>query len=112
MLRPYRGTTVPARPRRWALARVHGASMRPTLQEADLLLLDRHAGVRPGSVVVVRLPDGTTAVKRAVHRDPAGWWVERDNPRAGVDSWSLGAVPDRDVLGVVRARLWPRPTAL
>ena len=67
--------------------------------------------MHPGAVVVVRLPDGTTAVKRAVHREPAGWWVERDNPRAGADSWSLGAVPGRDVLGVVRARLWPRPRA-
>lgn len=93
---------------RWALARVRGPSMQPTLRDGDLLLLDRSSPVRPGRLVVARLPDGTVAVKRAAHRDPDGWWVERDGG-AGVDSWSLGAaVPDDDVLGVVRARLWPR----
>ena len=64
--------------------------------------------LRLGAVlVVVRLPDRPLSVKRAVHREPAGWWVERDNPREGVDSWSLGAVPDEDVLAVVLLRYWP-----
>jgi hypothetical protein len=22
-----------------------------------------------------------------------GWWVERDNPREGLDSWAVGAIP-------------------
>jgi hypothetical protein len=33
--------------------------------------------------------------------------VERDNPAEGVDSWSVGAVADHDVLAVVRLRVWP-----
>jgi signal peptidase I len=44
------------------------------------------------------------AVKRAVHRVADGWWVERDNPREGVDSWSVGAVPEPDVIAVVVCR--------
>ncbi len=86
--------------------------MEPTLRDGDLLLVDQQARVNPGRLVVVTLPDGTVAVKRVVFwftPEPAGWWVERDNPREGVDSWTAGAIAPRAVLGVVRARLWPRP---
>jgi hypothetical protein len=51
-------------------------------------------------------------VKRAVRRDPDGWWVERDNPAEGVDSWSVGAIPDADVVARVLGRVWPRPRRL
>lgn len=81
--------------------------MQPTLYDGDRLLVRHGATPRVGQLVVVRLPDGVVAVKRATSNDGAGWWVERDNPSAGVDSWSVGAIPDADVLAVVRARLWP-----
>lgn len=82
--------------------------MRPTLHDGDRLLV-LHAGrPRVGRLVVVRLPDGVVAVKRAVRREPGGWWVERDNPDEGVDSWTVGAIPDADVVAVVLLRLWPR----
>jgi hypothetical protein len=89
--------------------------MLPTLRDGDLLLVRWGAAPRPGRVAVVRLPDDEsgrprpTSVKRLVRREDAGWWVERDSPVEGVDSWQLGALPDRDVLAVVLARLWPRP---
>lgn len=86
--------------------------MRPTLTDADLLLVARSRSVTPGALVVVRLPDATVAVKRATHLEPTGWWVERDNERVGVDSWTIGPVPRRDVLGVVVLRVWPRPAWL
>jgi signal peptidase I len=98
---------VPAPLALWGLAVVRGRSMQPTLYDGDRLLLRHGAPPRAGQLVVVRLPDGVVAVKRAVSHDAAGWWVERDNPREGVDSWSVGAIPDADVIGVVRARLWP-----
>jgi hypothetical protein len=82
--------------------------MEPTLRDGDVLLV--RAGTPPavGRLALVRLPDGRpTAVKRVVRREPDGWWVERDNPRAGVDSWQVGAVPDADVVARVLARLWP-----
>jgi hypothetical protein len=76
-------------------------------------LLVRHgARPRPGRLVVVRLPDGVVAVKRATRREPGGWWVERDNPAEGVDSWSVGAIPDADVVARVLGRVWPRPRRL
>jgi signal peptidase I len=95
----------------WGVAVVRGRSMQPTLYDGDRLLVRHGASPRVGDVVVVRLPDGVVAVKRATTRSRAGatdgWWVERDNPAEGVDSWSVGTVPDADVLAVVRARVWP-----
>ena len=92
---------------RVGMAVVHGRSMQPTLREGDRLLVRYDAMPTPGALVVVRLPDGTVAVKRALRREPEGWWVERDNPAEGVDSWAVGAIPDQDVVAVVLTRLWP-----
>jgi hypothetical protein len=89
--------------------------MLPTLRDGDLLLVRWRATPRPGRAAVVRLPDDAfgrprpPAVKRLVRRVDGGWWVERDSAVEGVDSWQVGAIPERDVLGVVLARLWPRP---
>jgi signal peptidase I len=92
----------------WGVAVVRGRSMQPTLHDGDRLLVQHGGSPRVGDLVVVRLPDGVVAVKRATRAEPGGaWWVERDNPREGVDSWVVGAVPAGDVLAVVRARLWP-----
>ena len=91
-----------------ALVRVRGASMEPTLHDGDLLLVRAEHSPDIGSLVVVRLPDRPgLSVKRLVGRDAAGWWVERDNPREGVDSWGVGAIAPTDVLAQVVARLWP-----
>ena len=85
--------------------------MQPTLQDGDRLLVLHGAAPRPGGrtggLVVVRLPDGVIAVKRATRREPDGWWVERDNPSEGVDSWQVGAIPEADVLARVLVRVWP-----
>ena len=93
--------------RRLGLAVVRGRSMEPTLREGDRLLVVHSGRLAPGRLCVVRLPDGTIAVKRAVRRERDGWWVERDNPSAGVDSWSVGTIPDDDVVARVLVRVWP-----
>jgi signal peptidase I len=98
---------------RWRTAVVRGRSMLPTLRDGDLLLVRYGRRPRPGSLVMVRLPEGRPlSVKRAVRRTPDGWWVERDNDTEGVDSWLVGAIPDGDVVAVAVARLWPRPRPL
>lgn len=81
--------------------------MQPTLCDGDRLLVLHGAAPRVGGLAVVRLPDGVVAVKRVTRRAAEGWWVERDNPREGVDSWSVGAIPDRDLLARVLVRFWP-----
>ena len=95
--------------KRLGIAVVRGRSMLPTLRDGDRLLVLHGAAPRLGRLAVVRLPEGVVAVKRATRREPAGWWVERDNQREGVDSWSVGAIPDEDVVALVLGRLWPRP---
>lgn len=87
--------------------------MLPTLCDGDLLLVRGGGDRRPGRLAVVRLPGGRPlSVKRLAHHDEQGWWVERDNPAEGADSWVFGAVPEDDVVAVVLARVWPRPRAL
>ncbi|GAA2755541.1 S24 family peptidase [Actinopolymorpha rutila] len=99
---------------RFGIAVVRGRSMQPTLRDGDRLVVryntSETAGepdvpVRPGSLVLVRLPHRPLSVKRLVRREPEGWWVERDNPHEGVDSWQVGAVPPQDLVAVVINRL-------
>lgn len=94
------------------IAVVRGRSMLPTLRDGDRLLVLHGGRPRVGHPAVVRLPGGVLAVKRVTRREARGWWVERDNPAEGVDSWSVGAVPDEDVVARVLLRLWPRPRRL
>ncbi len=96
------------RSRGFGLVRVVGRSMEPTLHHGDVLLVHWGMAPEPGRLAVVRLPgSGVLAVKRVLRREHDGWWVERDNPHEGVDSWSVGSVPDSDALGVTVGRLWP-----
>ena len=86
---------------------VSGRSMEPTLRDGDHLLVCWGMRPRPGRLVVVRLPDGPLSVKRATVLTADGWWVERDNPVEGVDSWQVGPVDMADVVATVLLRLWP-----
>jgi phage repressor protein C with HTH and peptisase S24 domain len=97
---------------RVGLAVVRGRSMLPTLRDGDRLLVLHGARPRLGRPAVVRLPGGVLGVKRVTRREQGGWWVERDNPEEGVDSWAVGAIPDDDVVARVLVRVWPRPRLL
>jgi type IV secretory pathway protease TraF len=88
--------------------------MRPTLEPGDRLLVRYAARVTAGRLVLARFPDGTLAVKRAEEQRETrsggpGWWLLSDNPDEGVDSRHRGVVAEEDVVGVVVARVWPRP---
>ncbi len=103
-------------PRKLGIALVHGRSMEPALHEGDRLLVLYGARPRRGRLAIVRLPNDSAgaprplAVKRLSRRDPEGgdgWWVERDNPREGLDSWSagVGAIPAACIRAQVLLRL-------
>jgi len=101
--------------RRYGLAVVEGRSMLPTLRSGDRLVVRYGGRPRAGRLAVVRLPQPAggppvLAVKRLAHHDGDGWWVTRDNAREGVDSWSVGAVPDDDVVATVTIGVWPPRT--
>lgn len=94
--------------------------MEPTLRAGDVLVVVRGPRPRLGRLAVVALPpdaDGIPrplAVKRVTRTDPADpgrYWVERDNPREGVDSWLVGSLPREAVRAVVLARLPRRLTS-
>jgi len=89
------------------MAVVRGRSMEPTLCDGDRLLIRYRGRVRPNGLIVVRLADRPIAVKRAERRVDGGWWVARDNPDEGVDSWTVGPVADDDVVASVIVRIWP-----
>lgn len=88
--------------------------MEPTLSAGDRVLVSYRRRPQPGELVVARFPDGAVVVKRASERrttrtgDP-GWWLLSDASDAGVDSRHRGVIADSDVVGVVLARVWPRP---
>jgi nickel-type superoxide dismutase maturation protease len=97
---------------RWPLVRVAVAerSMEPALRPGDWLLVWRSPHVRPGQIVVARHPGrpGMLLVKRAVRRQPDGWWLLSDNASAAtVDSRQFGPVPAGLIEGRVLGRYWP-----
>jgi hypothetical protein len=99
--------------RRLGVAVVSGRSMEPTLGDGDRVLVLWGGRPRAGRLAVVRLPASANgprpvSVKRVTGPapgEPGTWWVERDNADAGVDSWLVGGIPGRDVLGRVLLRL-------
>jgi nickel-type superoxide dismutase maturation protease len=95
----------------WALARVTGPSMSPTVRSGDRLLVRRADHVRPGDVVLARFPSRPEllVVKRVRRPAPGGHWVEGDNPFVADDSRAFGTAV---VVGRVLCRVWPRPGRL
>ena len=101
-------------PTAWAMARVTGPSMSPTVRSGDRLLVRRVTSpgtVRAGDVVLARVPTrpDLLVVKRVRYAVDGGHWVEGDNPFVTDDSRAFGTAV---VVGRVVARLWPRPGAL
>jgi hypothetical protein len=87
---------------------VRGRSMEPTLLDGDRLLVVPGGRPSAGRVAVVRLPGGRPlSIKRLAFPAEGGWWVERDNPADGVDSWQVGAIAERDVVAIAWLRYWP-----
>jgi nickel-type superoxide dismutase maturation protease len=108
------GESVPTPPAAWALVRVTGPSMSPTVRSGDRLLVRRvrsPSAVRPGDVVLARFParPDLLVVKRVRRVVPGGHWVEGDNPFVTDDSRAHGAAV---VAGRVVGRVWPRPGRL
>ena len=93
MRRP-RSAPASRRPSRLGLAVVRGRSMSPTLRDGDRLLVRYAAPPRPGQVRGGALRRRCRRRQAARPPRPDGWWVTRDNPREGRDSWSAGAVAE------------------
>ena len=98
----------------WALARVTGPSMAPTVRHGDRLLVRRvrpGTAIEAGAVVLARFPSRPEllVVKRVRRAVPGGHWVEGDNLLVTDDSRAYGPAL---IVGRVVARVWPRPGRL
>jgi nickel-type superoxide dismutase maturation protease len=86
---------------------VNGPSMVPALRSGDALLVRRGGRVRAGDIVVARFrtrPD-LLVVKRAIHQQDGGWWIQGDNQLIEDDSRRYGVA---DVIGRGVIRYYPR----
>ncbi len=86
--------------------RIEGDSMSPTLKEGDLVLVDPHARLGIGDIVVARHPfkQSVDIVKRIAEILPGERYILlSDNPDDGADSRQFGAIPAKDILGKAEA---------
>lgn len=91
--------------------------MSPTLEHGERLLAlsPQLVPVRPGRIVVFRriaqAADGPGHeqfyVKRALTREPGGWFVIGDGSTRSADSRRLGLIPEAEIEAVVVARIAP-----
>lgn len=88
------------------LIRVIGPSMQPTLRNGQIWCASR-GSIRPGHLIVFREPGrpALLTVKRAVSRNPDGWWVEGDNQDSSRDSRHYGPVADGEIVAILRFRV-------
>jgi len=97
---------------------VIGASMEPTLEQGDRVLVDlwsyRQRSPRGGEVALLASPAGLPIVKRvaaegtgADRGDGSDLWVLGDNPRASGDSREFGRVPEQRFRGRLCWCYWP-----
>jgi signal peptidase I len=93
---------------------VSGASMEPTFDNGDYLIIDELSyhfqKPQKGDVIVFRYPLDPSKyfIKRIIDiPKPGEYFVEGDNRGASYDSRSWGNVPEKNIIGRAFLRLWP-----
>ncbi len=82
--------------------------MNPTLRDGEVVLVDRHAAVEVGDIVVAKHPveQRSELVKRVASINERGhYFLIGDNPADSNDSRHFGAVTREYIKGKVVARL-------
>jgi len=89
-----------------------GKSMNPTLKDGEVVLVDRHARIEVGDIVIAKHPveQQSEIVKRVGRINERGhYFLVGDNPEDSNDSRHFGAVTREYIKGKVVARLgWAR----
>ena len=90
--------------------RIEGDSMSPTLEEGDLVLINPHAELKVGDIVVARHPfkESVKIIKRIAQILPGERYILlSDNLHESSDSRSFGAIAAKDILGKAEAKIKP-----
>jgi phage repressor protein C with HTH and peptisase S24 domain len=82
--------------------------MIPTLAPGERLLVRLDGPIVLGDIVVFKRATQFD-VKRVLHIEAEGVFVQGDNELVSTDSRTYGLIPFDDVLGTVTYRLWPKP---
>ncbi len=85
-----------------------GVSMNPTLQDGEVVLVDRNAEIEVGDIVVARHPiEQTSEIVKRVGRinERGNYFLVGDNLADSNDSRRFGAVTKEYIKGKVVARL-------
>jgi len=90
------------------MAKVVEASMRPTLEPGDYLILTKVRALHPGFVVLVDHPKYGTIVKRVKSVSDDALVLEGDNLDESTSSEDMGRVPLNHVRSRVRWAVSPR----
>lgn len=93
---------------RYRMAVVSGLSMIPTLAPGERLLVRNDGPIVLGDIVVFER-ESQFDVKRVLHIEAEGIFVQGDNDLVSTDSRTYGLIPFDDVVGTVMFRLWPKP---
>ena len=93
---------------RYQMAVVSGLSMIPTLAPGERLLVRLDGPIVLGDIVVFKRATQFD-VKRVLHIEAEGVFVQGDNELVSTDSRTYGLIPFDAVLGTVTYRLWPKP---
>jgi phage repressor protein C with HTH and peptisase S24 domain len=93
---------------RYQMAVVSGLSMIPTLAPGERLMVRHDGPLVLGDLVVIKQASQFD-VKRILHIEADGIFVQGDNDLVSTDSRNYGLIPFDDVIGTVTYRLWPKP---
>ena len=93
---------------RYGMAVVSGLSMIPTLAPGERLLVRNDGPIVLGDIVVFER-ESQFDVKRVLHIEAEGIFVQGDNDLVSTDSRTYGLIPFDDLVGTVTFRLWPKP---
>lgn len=88
--------------------KVEGDSMSPALKDGDLVLINPHAALEIGDIVLARHPfkQSVKIIKRIAEiLDGERYILLGDNPDESSDSRAFGAIAAKDILGKAEARI-------
>ena len=93
--------------------RVEGDSMLPALADGDLVLINPHAALEIGDIVLAQHPfkQSVKIIKRIAEILPGERYILLgDNLDESSDSRSFGAIAAKDIIGKAEARIKPENT--